>query len=251
MNPNSAIVNCSALGNCRLLNSLLPLLVWARRIVREGPMSHNLLCSGHYPFGGLGLSVVRAAIFLLSSTVFASSSWALPPEHGEGGMAWDASNRAEAFDPADRGARNPAKGAYSATLAQTSVGVRRSALNSPETTGNRDFALTVPVVRLPGRGLDLALDLNYNSRVWRRIGGEIVFSADGGDLAAGWRLGFGQLVNFGPNDCWLIEADGAKHTSAPIGPAGIYAQLDRGVPEARAFEPPGRAASPREGVMWA
>jgi hypothetical protein len=148
MKPNSAIVNCSAHGHYRLPNSLLPLLVRARRIVREGPMSHTL-SSGHYPFGGLGLSVVRAAIFLLSSTEF------------------------------DR--------------------LRVEQLSA------------------------------YNSRVWQRIGGEIVFSADGGDLAAGWRLGFGQLVNFGPLDgCWLIEADGAKHSfaSAPIGPAGSYRTTD-------------------------
>jgi hypothetical protein len=127
-------------------------------------------------------------------------------------MAWDASNLAEAFDPANRGTRNPAEGAHSATLAQTSVGVRRSALDSPKTTGNSGFALTVPVVRLPGRGLDLALDLFYNSRLWQRIGDAIVFSADGSELAVGWRLGFGKMFNFGPNKgCMLIEADGTKH----------------------------------------
>lgn len=158
------------------------------------------------------IAAVLRTVIVLSSTVFVSIGWALPPEYGEGGMAWDASNLAEAFDPANRGTRNPAEGAHSATLAQTSVGVRRSALDSPKTTGNSGFALTVPVVRLPGRGLDLALDLFYNSRLWQRIGDAIVFSADGSELAVGWRLGFGKMFNFGPNKgCMLIEADGTKH----------------------------------------
>jgi hypothetical protein len=82
-------------------------------------MADSLVFLGRHPFGGSWLLVLRAALVLVSSTIFASSSWALPPEHREGGSAWDAGNLAEALDPANRGTRHPAEGARSAKTEST------------------------------------------------------------------------------------------------------------------------------------
>ena len=51
------------------------------------------------------------------------------------------------------------------------------------------------MVRLPGRGLDLALELTYNSRLWHKAGNEIYFDIDAeqAGFPLGWSLGFGKL----------------------------------------------------------
>lgn len=56
--------------------------------------------------------------------------------------------------------------------------------------GNGNFQLSAPVISLPGRGIDLALNLNYNSRVWNKAGNELTFDIDRGFPAPGWSLGF-------------------------------------------------------------
>ncbi len=56
-------------------------------------------------------------------------------------------------------------------------------------SGNFNFSL--PVVGLAGRsGLDLGLELTYNSLVWTKSGSSVYFNADNGNPAPGFRLGF-------------------------------------------------------------
>ncbi|MFL6255973.1 MAG: Ig-like domain-containing protein, partial [Pyrinomonadaceae bacterium] len=56
---------------------------------------------------------------------------------------------------------------------------------------SRNFNWSLPVVALPGRaGLDLGLSLSYNSLVWTKSGGGVLFDGDGGWPAPGFRLGF-------------------------------------------------------------
>jgi subtilisin family serine protease len=56
--------------------------------------------------------------------------------------------------------------------------------------GSRNFNWSVPLLNLPGRaGLDLNLNLHYNSLVWTRDGNFIKFNADLGSPAPGFRLG--------------------------------------------------------------
>lgn len=43
--------------------------------------------------------------------------------------------------------------------------------------GNGNFQISAPVVSLPGRGIDLALNLNYNSRVWNKAVGSMSIEA--------------------------------------------------------------------------
>ncbi|MCV4731970.1 hypothetical protein OFB80_29205, partial [Escherichia coli] len=41
--------------------------------------------------------------------------------------------------------------------------------------GNGNFQISAPVISLSGRGIDLALNLNYNSRVWNKSGNELTY----------------------------------------------------------------------------
>jgi YD repeat-containing protein len=79
-------------------------------------------------------------------------------------------------------------------------------------TGNGNFQFSAPVVALPGRGIDLSLSLNYNSRVWSKAGTQMIFDAERGFPAPGWSLGFGKMTFLGTSGgCMLIDADGTNH----------------------------------------
>lgn len=55
---------------------------------------------------------------------------------------------------------------------------------------SNNFNWNLPVVSLPGRGLDLGLTLSYNSLVWVHSGNYIDYNFDDETLAPGFRLGF-------------------------------------------------------------
>lgn len=77
--------------------------------------------------------------------------------------------------------------------------------------GSGNFQLSAPVIALPGRGIDLALNLNYNSRVWNKSSTQLKFDIDRGDPAPGWSLGFGKIVYAADGGCMLVDADGTRH----------------------------------------
>jgi RHS repeat-associated protein len=76
-----------------------------------------------------------------------------------------------------------------------------------------NFNSAVPLIGLGGRGVGASLTLYYNSRVWARHGNAVTFSAVGGFPFAGFSLGFGRILRYGPsNDKYLlIEPDGTLH----------------------------------------
>lgn len=77
--------------------------------------------------------------------------------------------------------------------------------------GNGNFQFSAPVISLPGRGIDVALNLNYNSRVWNKAGNNVSFDVDSDEPAPGWNLGFGRLVSMGSTGgCMMIDADGTR-----------------------------------------
>ena len=78
-------------------------------------------------------------------------------------------------------------------------------------TGNNNFQLVAPVLSLPGRGMDLNLNLVYNSLVWNKSGNDMYFDIDHDWPAPGWHLGFGKAVSMGSAGCLLIEPDGSRH----------------------------------------
>lgn len=149
----------------------------------------------------------RTSILALIGLMFMIQGEDALPQEGE--PAWDDTNYSTALDPPNRRGRNPV---YSAAPVQSSVGVRRDALDEPlpedSGAGSSNFPLTVPIVRLPGRGLDVVLALNYNALLWHRVKDQMIFAPQLDDdwPAPGWSLGFGKL--FGR---MLFDADGTRH----------------------------------------
>ena len=78
--------------------------------------------------------------------------------------------------------------------------------------GNGNFQFSAPVVALPGRGIDLNLSLNYNSRLWNKSGNQMSYDSDRGFPAPGWSLGFGKMIFMGTSGgCMMDDADGTRH----------------------------------------
>jgi YD repeat-containing protein len=73
-----------------------------------------------------------------------------------------------------------------------------------------NFQLAAPAVVMDGRGIDLGLFFNYNSRVWHKAGSEITYDIDRDTLVPGWNLGFGKIV-MACDAYMLIDADGTRH----------------------------------------
>lgn len=76
---------------------------------------------------------------------------------------------------------------------------------------NSNFNITAPILSVAGRaGLDLNLNMTYNSRVWTRMGGDISYDMDKDWPAPGWSLGFGKILNLIDGGIVLVEANGTK-----------------------------------------
>jgi RHS repeat-associated protein len=89
--------------------------------------------------------------------------------------------------------------------------------------GSSNFTFAAPVVSLPGRGLDLSLALNYNSRLWNKSGAELTYDIDRGYPAPGWSLGFGKVLDMGEDGQSMVVApDGTRHSfnGTAGGPSG-------------------------------
>lgn len=137
------------------------------------------------------------------------------PEQGDVPW-WDDTNFKTAFDLSNRRGRNPVDIAISGTLGTRNIGISRKSLENAANAGSSNFQLSVPVVRLPGRGIDLVLDLHYNSLLWHKAGDDIGYNIDSDWPAPGWSLGFGKLFVSGlayglDTECMLYDANGTRH----------------------------------------
>lgn len=78
-----------------------------------------------------------------------------------------------------------------------------------------NFNFAVPLLNLGGRGLGANLTLYGNTRVWSRHGTAVTFAAAGGFPFAGFSMGFGRMLTYGPSNntsfVWL-EPDGTPHS---------------------------------------
>lgn len=87
---------------------------------------------------------------------------------------------------------------------------------SPENgagAGSGNFQFKAPVLALPGRGINISLDLTYNSRLWNKAGNQINYDNDKGWPAPGFSLGFGKLLGMTiPTGCMLVDADGTRRS---------------------------------------
>lgn len=99
--------------------------------------------------------------------------------------------------------------------------------NSNRVLGSSSYSYALPVLHLPGRaGLDLDLNLYYNSDVWtfNASNTSVTFNADRDWPSYGFRLDFGLLIS-SSGSYFLIEADGTKHVLASSG-SGVYESTD-------------------------
>ncbi len=77
-----------------------------------------------------------------------------------------------------------------------------------------NFNVAMPLIGLGGRGMGAGLTLTYNSRVWSRHGNAVTFSALGGWPFAGFSVGFGRILAYGPTASTryvLVDPDGTLH----------------------------------------
>lgn len=75
--------------------------------------------------------------------------------------------------------------------------------------GSGNFQFSAPLVGLDGRGIDLNLAFNYNSRLWHKSGTEMYFDVDR-DWIPGWTFGFGKIIMAGTSYI-LVDGDGTRH----------------------------------------
>jgi hypothetical protein len=75
--------------------------------------------------------------------------------------------------------------------------------------GSSNFQFSAPAVVMDGRGIDLSLLFHYNSRVWHKVGSEMIFDIDN-DFIPGLSFGFGKIVMAG-DSYMLIDGDGTRH----------------------------------------
>lgn len=78
--------------------------------------------------------------------------------------------------------------------------------------GSGNFQFAAPIYSVQGRGINIALGLAYNSRLWSKAGTQISYDNDHGWPAPGFNLGFGKLLGIGVyTGCMLVDADGTRH----------------------------------------
>ena len=102
------------------------------------------------------------------------------------------------------------------------LGTRQSELREAATVGSGNFSMGVPILHLEGRGLDVDLELVYNSQLWQVIGGTAQFDVDHGWPAPGWNLGFGRLVRLGEQGSMIVEPDGTRHRFETVSLGGDW-----------------------------
>ena len=87
-------------------------------------------------------------------------------------------------------------------------------LTGREMPGSDNYSFSVPITDLPGRGLDVSLDLNYNSSLWHKTGfsgNTLTFDVDKGWPAPGFRLGYGYISAQSSIGFMVVDPDGTRH----------------------------------------
>lgn len=100
---------------------------------------------------------------------------------------------------------------------------RPAAGGGTEMPGSDNFTFGVPVLNLPGRGLDVSMGLAYNSRLWNESTDSLglthlTYDVDSGWPAAGWRLGYGQMESQGSAGFTLTDPNGTRHQMVKVDP---------------------------------
>jgi RHS repeat-associated protein len=109
---------------------------------------------------------------------------------------WNSTNKPAAFIPQNERGETPGRSTVSAS--------------------SSNFRINAPVLSLPGRGgFNLNLSLIYSSRLWSKsnnANNQIIFNADRDQVAPGWSLSLGRIINMVDAGAFLIDADGTRHS---------------------------------------
>jgi hypothetical protein len=85
--------------------------------------------------------------------------------------------------------------------------------------GSSSFSYVVPLLNIPGRGIDLSLNLHYNSFVWTQSGTSLTLNADRDNPSIGFRLDYGYIEFASDGSAGIItDGTGAKRTLALANP---------------------------------
>jgi RHS repeat-associated protein len=157
------------------------------------------------------LAALALSVWIVSAAIPAQAAIAplcgsdptCTPDSGSGAYAGAVAARAKKLN---------ARGFSSPTVAKAALGAAAASAAGVTVIGSQSYNYVIPILRLPGRaGMDLALNLFYNSRVWDvdTINSTITFNADRDFPSYGFRLDFGYLELSGGS--WtLTEGDGTK-----------------------------------------
>src|ERR1051325_473956 len=98
-----------------------------------------------------------------------------------------------------------------------------AAIGGTERPGTANFSFEVPVVGLPGRGLDVSLSLVYNSHLWNKKKSDttttLSYDVDQSWPTPGFSLGYGKLL-WSNGDYVLIDGNGTRHPLKPTNGTG-------------------------------
>jgi hypothetical protein len=117
-----------------------------------------------------------------------------------GGPGYQDGNIAQAFQIGNRRGHDPFRKQS-----------RRQFQSADMNGGNTNYLLRIPVITLPGRGLNVRLTLYYNSQMWTKqtemVGIEhpipepvMVFDHDADWPAPGWLLSLGKVIQVGSSE---------------------------------------------------
>lgn len=99
------------------------------------------------------------------------------------------------------------------------VGSPSGRLESDGGSATGNYHLTIPLIALPGRGIDLGVTANYNSQIWSKFNesGYAMFGygVDGDWPVPGLNLGFGKLVF--PDNGVFIHSNGSRQVLSSPG----------------------------------
>jgi RHS repeat-associated protein len=106
-----------------------------------------------------------------------------------------------------------------------------AAMSGTEAPGSSNFTFSLPVIDLPGRGVDASLSLVYNSRIWNvsKTAGNLkrmTFCVGGTTPAPGFTLGFGKLSLQANEVYLLVDPDGTRHRLLFSSASGNYVSTD-------------------------
>ena len=141
--------------------------------------------------GGIG-SLLPSLLDKLAPTVYAQGGGYSAPDFG--------------YDELWSESRNLVGSARNRAIEPTGLG--------PVLPEGSNFNFAVPLIGLGGRGIGASLTLYGNTRVWSRHGNAVTFSAVGGFPFAGFSLGFGRILTYGPSSSTrlvLVDPDGTPH----------------------------------------